>query len=391
MASQKEIRVECPACDERLAIDVRSARVVAHQSPRRTDSAGRPKLTEGDWDAAMSRVQDRSKRGDDLLDRALKREQGLENKLDSLFGSVQSRMSGAQSTEDLSREDDSVTASSDVLGFPRWGSAAWIERLDAVERRMMERRNELREALPGNPRAARTERHGDLLLLLSDRWNALLGVSSQNLDPLPAALERIERADGDRFANVLPEAEGAEREAFRVLAERGWSLDGFDALFARELGPDPIEASQGVRPARDATEFGELLMAGWGDDIVPDQIAANVERLAAEFSSAECRLFVVEVDGRAAGAASCWIDAAGVVDLSLAAVLPAFRGRGLQRQLIRARLEAGRAAGCHTAIGSPKVMTASESSHRSEGFELAFPIYVFRPPQPWGAGSGGAK
>ncbi len=382
MAPEKEIRVECPACDERLAIDVRSARVVAHQSPKRTDSSGRPKLTEGDWDAALSRVQNRSDRGDDLLEQALTREQGLEDKLDGLFGAVEARASGAGSTKAVPAGGDSVTPSPTDSGFPRWGSAAWMARLDAVELRLLERRHELREALTGNPGKASIERRGELLLLLCDRWNALKGVCSGQLEHLEPALDRMEQTAGKRFVTVLPERDGAEAEVFSVLARRGWRLDGYDALFARVLDDGGIAEAPDVRPARDSREFGELLMAGWGDDVEPRLIDANVERLAAEFSSAECQLFVVEVDGRPAGTASCWIDPDGIVDLALAAVLPEFRGRSLQRQLIRARLAAGRAAGCHTAIGSPKLLTASETCHRREGFELAFPVYVFHPPEP---------
>lgn len=83
--------------------------------------------------------------------------------------------------------------------------------------------------------------------------------------------------------------------------------------------------------------------------------------------------WVVTVDGRRAG--YCGLRAYGeVMFLSRAGVLPEYRGRGLQRRLIRRRLQFARAAGgvlavTYTAPGNP----ASGNSLIGAGFRLYEP------------------
>jgi GNAT superfamily N-acetyltransferase len=82
--------------------------------------------------------------------------------------------------------------------------------------------------------------------------------------------------------------------------------------------------------------------------------------------------FIASVDDEPAGAGMLgMID--GVALLSGDAVLPRFRGQGIQKALIHARLRAASAAGCDIACASTAPLTASQRSYESCGFRVAYP------------------
>jgi GNAT superfamily N-acetyltransferase len=63
----------------------------------------------------------------------------------------------------------------------------------------------------------------------------------------------------------------------------------------------------------------------------------------------------------------------GVALLSGTGVLPRFRGRGLQKALIGARLNRARELGCDIACASTAPGTASQRSYEACGFRVAYP------------------
>lgn len=82
----KEIEVDCPCCEAKLLIDVRSARVLRHSTPDRLDEFGKP--IRGDtskWDAAKERIDRARSRGTGAFDEALGREKKRARDLDDLF------------------------------------------------------------------------------------------------------------------------------------------------------------------------------------------------------------------------------------------------------------------------------------------------------------------
>jgi len=81
----KEVTVSCPCCDSRIVVDVRTATVLTWSRAKEKDSAGRPKVTEQDWDQAAERAKGRLGQGLDKFDKGLKREQDREKDLDDLW------------------------------------------------------------------------------------------------------------------------------------------------------------------------------------------------------------------------------------------------------------------------------------------------------------------
>ena len=90
----KQIDVECPSCNSRLAIDVLTARVVRWAAAEETDASGTPKLTEKDWDAAVGRMSTRKERSGDAFEAAFSKERAREGALDDLFDQANQRVAG---------------------------------------------------------------------------------------------------------------------------------------------------------------------------------------------------------------------------------------------------------------------------------------------------------
>ena len=82
---QKDVNVECPCCQSRLEIDVRTAKVVRWRKKGESDETGKPVLRESDWSAASEKVGKRLGEADDKFDQSLSREKRRTQDLDELF------------------------------------------------------------------------------------------------------------------------------------------------------------------------------------------------------------------------------------------------------------------------------------------------------------------
>jgi len=81
----KEIQIDCPCCRSRLAVDVRTARVVRWAREEEVDPSGKPKVRGEDWDTAHGRVQTRLESAEERFEAGLGRERTREQDLDELF------------------------------------------------------------------------------------------------------------------------------------------------------------------------------------------------------------------------------------------------------------------------------------------------------------------
>lgn len=90
----KEIKVDCPCCEAKLVIDVRTSTVIRHALPDRVDEFGKPLQDQGRWDAAVDKVaRSRSRTGgEDAFDSALRKEQSRSRDLDDLFDRARSKV-----------------------------------------------------------------------------------------------------------------------------------------------------------------------------------------------------------------------------------------------------------------------------------------------------------
>lgn len=171
---------------------------------------------------------------------------------------------------------------------------------------------------------------------------------------------------------VLELSPAADPSLWPLLASRGYRLHQFQQLWVR-----PLTTAEGVLPfpevriaaASEAQVFNRVVCAGfmerddWRDLDPPFKISLDVP---------EAWGFLAFVDGEPAGGGMLGI-VEGVALLSGDGVIPRFRGRGLQRALIRSRLAVAAARGCDLACASTAPGTASQRSYEASGFRAAYP------------------
>jgi GNAT superfamily N-acetyltransferase len=206
-------------------------------------------------------------------------------------------------------------------------------------------------------------------------FSAALGAGLEG--PVSAMdLDRIELhlgvAGGPVRVEVTPFADPSLAEA---LGRRGYALERLLQVWWRPPLPLPEAPPFAVREALSAEHgawvelFAQAFLGG------PTQSEAQRVALAAmpraEGNAAFLALLGAEPVGVAL--ASAW---RGVALLTAAGVAPAFRGRGVQRALVRARLAWAAARGCDVAASATEAGTASARVLLACGFLPAYPKAV---------------
>jgi GNAT superfamily N-acetyltransferase len=200
--------------------------------------------------------------------------------------------------------------------------------------------------------------------------NQALGLVDPVTEP---ALEEAEAFLG--APTVLELSPGADPELWALLGRRGYRLHSFQQLWERRLAsfaPRSVaESGREVRAASpgEAPTFNRLVAAAflerndWREVVPPFEVSLEVPDAWGFFAFA---------DGEPAGGAMLGV-VDGVALLSGDGVLPRFRGRGLQKALIAARLAFAQARGCDVACASTAPGTASHRAYESSGFHAAYP------------------
>ncbi len=88
----KEVEVTCPCCENRLAVDVRSGRVLRWNRPVEIDETGKRVVRAEDWDQAARRVEGRMEGALDKFDESLRKEKQRETDLDELFRKAKEKL-----------------------------------------------------------------------------------------------------------------------------------------------------------------------------------------------------------------------------------------------------------------------------------------------------------
>ncbi|HET8734950.1 MAG TPA: GNAT family N-acetyltransferase [Anaeromyxobacteraceae bacterium] len=157
------------------------------------------------------------------------------------------------------------------------------------------------------------------------------------------------------------------------LGRRGYQLERLFLVWVR--GPSADLAPASARPAGPGDE------AAWADVFAqvflgaPARSESQRDAIACVARAEGNVPWILHVDGRAAGVALSSSEG-GVALLSGAGVLPAFRGRALQADLVRARLAWAGAAGCDLVASVTEPATASHRTLEACGFRTAYPKAV---------------
>jgi GNAT superfamily N-acetyltransferase len=124
--------------------------------------------------------------------------------------------------------------------------------------------------------------------------------------------------------------------------------------------------------ASEAVVWAKIVAAGfdYGIEVIPNFISRGF--------APNCHSFLARQNGTVVGGATLVIRE-GLAFLRTASTLPQFRGRGVQRALIRARLAFALEQGCDFALASTDVVPSTSSRNlEREGFVRVEPRYSFR-------------
>jgi len=175
----------------------------------------------------------------------------------------------------------------------------------------------------------------------------------------------------------------ADPALHRQLVERGYLPSGFENVLGhplRDVVPpsgdritvDPLSASDLETLADVMSEgFAHPDTGGVGGDELPP--AEELRRaFLGTWRTTGVRGYIARIDGVIVGGAVLRIDDDGVAQFGGAATLPAFRRRGVQTALLRARLAEAERAGCDIAVVVTQPASKSQQNVQREGFSLLY-------------------
>ena len=197
-------------------------------------------------------------------------------------------------------------------------------------------------------------------------------------------LERAYAASGlDVEIDLCPHADVS---LLRVLADRGYTAVAFSNTYAYSLTKDgetqPLSTDFEIIDDRAeiAKIFVDNSLAGFAEQRIP-RPAILLQTLAQiALARADTRLYAARLNGIIVATAGMSIlETAGtpVAHLYIASTLPAYRSRGLQLALLKARLVAARQAGCILASVTARPENASARNAERAGFKLAYTKTTF--------------
>jgi GNAT superfamily N-acetyltransferase len=191
-------------------------------------------------------------------------------------------------------------------------------------------------------------------------------------------------------AHLRPKGEGAvqieicpfaDPSLAALLASRGYRLHEWQLAWTRDVADaivppsHPADPQLQVRAARPGEEEAALrvVMAGF---LESDDVPADAMALMRPFAHATgYEMFVAQLGDELIGGATLSVSG-GIAFISGSGVRPAFRRRGAQGALLRARLERARALGCRLASSTTQPGTASRRNMERHGFSVAYPKIV---------------
>jgi len=192
-------------------------------------------------------------------------------------------------------------------------------------------------------------------------------------------VERVEAFYAGRGApSEIEIASMVDRSLLRLLNQRGYGLIRFRNIYAQAVHScEPTEAASEASPmaveihevnAATTPDWSRTLLDGFGYTHDADRDRVRIWNRMLR-SRREVTALMAVIDDEPVGSASVMILGATAV-LGGAATLPAFRRRGVQRALIKARLALAARAGCELAVVTADPGSSSGRNAERTGFQL---------------------
>jgi len=165
-------------------------------------------------------------------------------------------------------------------------------------------------------------------------------------------------------------------EVFEMFKERGYGIAELNNVLFRKLDPEekfpPAPAGCQIRRSYpdEANVTGSIVEAAFFPDGAPEAFRGLIEPL---YQMEDSRAFVATVDDKPVSCgAGLVVREHKVFALCGAGTLEAYRGRGFQTALLRARLAAAIEAGCEYAVVVTQGGTISQRNAERLGFRVAY-------------------
>ena len=190
-------------------------------------------------------------------------------------------------------------------------------------------------------------------------------------------LDRIEAFYCERKAPSQVDLTPMHRpEVFEMFKERGYAIAELNNVLYRKLDgtEESSQAPAGCEIRRSFPEEADVTGAIVENAFFPEGAPEAFRGLIAPLYQMEnAPAFVASVEGKAVACGTgLVIPEHKVFALCGAGTLAAFRGRGLQTALLRARMAAAAAAGCEYAVVVTQGGTTSEHNVQRLGFRVAY-------------------
>jgi GNAT superfamily N-acetyltransferase len=201
-------------------------------------------------------------------------------------------------------------------------------------------------------------------------------VTAGDLDAMERQL--LPRGSGTCQLEVCP---FVDPTLFALLARRGYVVHEWQLVWTCALSeptqaplhaPDPALTVRRVRPDEHDAFFRCVLAGFLESEHVPDEAVATM--LPTAFAEGY-ELFAALVGDEAVGGGTLACSG-GVALIAGSGVRPAFRRRGAQGALLRARLDRARELGCAVAYSATLPGTSSRRNMERHGFQVAYPKLV---------------
>ena len=211
----------------------------------------------------------------------------------------------------------------------------------------------------------------------NDLLNAVKGVGL-NGPVAPAGWDALEAAFRDAGSRVVLDLSPFADEHFvSLLSARSYVIGSFETVLCRRVkgGPKPpdITLAPGMTIAQvgrgQAQDWSRVLDVGFANGGEPMRFAVDIGRVRT--SLPDSIMLLATVNGEPAGGAGMSV-VGDIAVMSGAAVLPKFRGRGIQQALTSTRLRLATERGCTFAKLDVRAGSASYRNAVRGGFQVAY-------------------
>ncbi len=158
------------------------------------------------------------------------------------------------------------------------------------------------------------------------------------------------------------------------LAKRGYQIVGYSDVLIKSLSGQDAHASFGddrigIVTANEVDTLATSVARGFADG--GDFPQSLTQIFQTYFHQPNCTCFIARIDGEAAGGAAVFINGTLAI-LGAASTLPKFRGRGLQTDLLRCRLNFAASRNCELAAVTTLPGTVSQRNVQRQGFQMVY-------------------